>query len=389
MPASGTRGTASISARKYDMSDVISLLDVNRYPLLAILTNAGKDPVTKQGKAMKKRVTTDPEFKWYEDSLGPRNLTGEGTVDPDGGTLTLASPGGTDLQIGDIVLVALQKWVFEVTALSSPTAVTVGAELGGATGGALSAVGDVWIIGNGNEEGVGLRTIKGTTPSAKVGYCQIFRTPFGVTETAKNTQGLIKENDFDYQRKKKGIEHAVDIERAFIFGIASADTGRGTHPVRLTAGVLSKITVYATASVDTEAEFETWLEKAFAYGNVEKYLFASAPVISMINGWAKGKLEVLDKAKTYGLTILRYISPHGTVNIIKHSLLTGTIYGNYSIMIDMEVLTYRFLTNRDTKLLTNRQGNGDDERVDEFLTECGLMMEQDKRHAKMTKAAAL
>ena len=246
----------------------------------------------------------------------------------------------------------------------------------------------IWIIGNSNEEGVGLRTIKGTTPVVKTGYCQIFRTPFGITETAKNTQTLIKENDLDYQRRKKGIEHVVDIERAFIFGVSSADTGRGTsHPVRLTDGVLHKITVYATANVDTEAEFETWLESAFAYGNVEKYLFASASVISMINGWAKGKLEVLAKDKTYGLTITRYESPHGTVNLIKHPLLTGTPYGNYGLMLDMECLTYRYLSNRDTKLKTNRQANGDDERVDEYISEVGLQMEHDARHAEMSKSA--
>jgi len=64
MPSTtGIRGTTSLVARKYDVADVISLLDVDRYPLLAILTNAGKDPVTKQGKAMKKKETTDPEFK--------------------------------------------------------------------------------------------------------------------------------------------------------------------------------------------------------------------------------------------------------------------------------------------------------------------------------------
>lgn len=392
MPATGTRGSASLSAREYAMADVISLLDVSRYPLLAILTGAGKDPVSKKGKSMKKKETTDPEFKWYEDTYGIRKVTGEGTVDPDatGEALTLATPGGDAIQIGDILLVGLRKWVFEVTAWVSSTEVTVGAELGGATGGAQSVVGDIWIIGNANEEGVGLRTIKGTTPSAKAGYCQIFRTPFGVTETAKNTKTLIKENDFDYQRRKKLVEHMVDIERAFFFGVASSDTGRGSaHPVRLTAGIFSIITSYATASVDTEAEFETWLESAFAHGNTEKYLFASAAVVSMINGWAMGKLQLMSKEKTYGLTIWRYESPHGTVNIIKHALLTGTVYGNYAVMIDMECLTYRYLSNRDTKLLTNRQNNGDDERVDEYLSEVGLMMESESRHAEMTKAAAL
>ena len=135
MPATGTRGTASLSARKYDMADVISLLDVNRYPILGILTNAGKDPVTKQGKAMKKKETSDPEFKWYEDDLGKRRLTGSGTLDPDGGNLTITGESAY-CQVGDVILVALQKWVFQVTAIVDANTVTVGAELGGATGAA-------------------------------------------------------------------------------------------------------------------------------------------------------------------------------------------------------------------------------------------------------------
>lgn len=389
MPATGTRGTASLSARKYDMADVISLLDVNRYPILAILTNAGKDPVTKQGKAMKKKDTTDPEFKWNEDTFGSRAATvaAAQTLDPDaGGTFDVGTGEGAYFQAGDVICITDQKWVFEVTGVSTDT-LTVGAEKGGATGAATDIAGNaVWIIGNANEEGASLRAIKGTTPSEKVGYCQIFRTPFGVTETSKNTQTLIKENDFDYQRRKKGIEHMVDMERAFLYSKKSKDTS-GTHPKRFTEGILNIISTYATASVDTEAEFETWLESAFAYGNTEKYLFASAAVVSMINGWAKSKIQMVSKEKTYGITILKYVSPHGTLNVIKHSLLTGTPYGNYAIALDMECLTYRYLNSRDTKLLTNRQAPGDDERVDEYLTEAGLMMEQESRHAIMSKGS--
>ncbi len=102
---------------------------------------------------------------------------------------------------------------------------------------------------------------------------------------------------------------------------------------------------------------------------------------------AKGKLETLSTDKTYGLRITRYESPHGTVNIVKHPLLTGTTYGNYAVMLDLECLTYRYLSNRDTKLLTNRQAPGEDSRVDEYLTECGLQFEQQKRHAVMSKSA--
>ena len=176
------------------------------------------------------------------------------------------------------------------SAIVDANTVTVGPELGGATGAAASAVGDVWLIGNANEEGAGLRDIKSTIIQEISNYCQIFRTPVGITETSKNTKGLTKENDFDFQRRKKGIEHYVDIERSFLFGKKGIIT-TGTHPKRFTAGILSRIATYATASVDTESEFDAWLESLFAHGNTEKYLLASAAVVSMVNGWAKGKLQ--------------------------------------------------------------------------------------------------
>ncbi len=390
MGANGSRSSANLTARKYDVADVIALLDVARYPMLAILTNAGKDPVSKQGKAFKKQETTDSEFKWYEDEFGSREATvaAAQSVDPDAGgeTFDVGAGEGARFAVGDIVQVLSNKWTFEVTAVATDT-ITVGAELGGATGAAASIAGaTVWIIGNANEEGAGLREIKGTTPVEKVGYCQIFRTPFGVTNTSKNTQTLIKENDLDYQRRKKGIEHYIDIERAFLFGKKSKSTA-GTHPKRTTSGVIDTIATYATANVDTEAEFETWLEDVFRHGNTEKYAFASATVISMVNAFAKGKVQIVQSEKTYGIQIVKYISAHGTLNLIKHDMFTGTPYGNYAVAVDMEAASYRYLSARDTKLLTDRQNNGDDELVEEYLTEAGLELQQEKRHAIMSYAA--
>jgi hypothetical protein len=209
-----------------------------------------------------------------------------------------------------------------------------------------------------------------------------------VTETSRATKTFIKENDFDYQRRKKGIEHMVDIERAFLFGKKAKVTGAiNGKPQRFTGGVIPQITSYATANVDTEAEFETFLEDAFRYGNTEKYALASASFVSQINQWAKNKVQIVQSEKTYGILITRYISAHGTLNIIKHELLTGTTYGNYCVVLDMEALTYRYLTGRDTKLRTDRQDNGDDEKIEEYLSEVGLQFEQESRHAIASKGA--
>lgn len=384
------RDTTNRVARKYDMADVISLLDVNRYPLLAILTNAGKDPVSKQGKAFKKVSTSDPEFKWYEDDFQSKEATSHtgqtGKNLNAAVTLVVASGEGAKFAIGDIITLPSKKWNFKVTDVVTDT-LTLTAELGGATdqGQDLSSL-TIWIIGNANEEGATLRAIKGTTPSEKVGYCQIFRTPFGVTETSKNTDTMIKENDLDYQRRKKAIEHAVEIERAFIFG-KKYKTTSGTHPERHTEGVINAISTYADASVTTEALFEAFLEKAFTNGNTEKYAFLSPAFVTMINQWAKNKVTKVETEKSYGIRITRYDSAHGTLNMIKHDILKGTPYGNYCVVLDMENLEYRYLQNRDTKLLTDRQANDADTKIEEYLTECGLKIQLESTHAICSKGA--
>lgn len=387
MPSAiGIRGTPNMGVtRKYDLADVISLLDAERYPLLAIITNAGKDPSTKQGKSLKKKETTDPEFKWFEDKFGAR----EDIVASDqGAAATLAVTNGGYFSIGDVILVVKSTQatgnptgeVLLVTGVATNT-LTVVRQIGdGSSGGGLLKQNDiVWIIGNANEEGGDLRAIKATTVADLVNYCQIFRTPVGVTETARNTKGWTKEGDFDYQTRKKGIEHMVDIERAFLFGKKEIITS-GTQPKRFTGGVFQRISQVAS-NVSTRADFNSYLETLFKHGNTEKYLLAAPYVLSKISEFAMDKLQVVQGANTFGLTIIKYLSPHGTLNVIKHELLTGDLYGKSGVGLDLETLTYRYLSSRDTKLLTNRQGNGEDSRVDEYLTECGLQMEQPERHA--------
>lgn len=386
-----TRDTSNVAGRKYDVADVVSLLNVGRYPMLAILSNVkGMDPVTKAKKSLKKKETTDPEFKWFEDTFGTREgATASGNTSKNiasAPSVTVATGTGVNFSVGDVIKFVASGYTFLVTGVSSDT-LTLSNELGGLTGTVDLSSLTIWIIGNANEEGAGLRALKGTTSTEKTGYCQIFRTPFGVTETSRATKTFIKENDFDYQRRKKGIEHMIDIERAFLFGKKAKITGAGGKPQRFTGGVIPQITTYATANVDTEAEFETFLEDAFRNGNTEKYALASAAFVSQINQWAKNKVQIVQSEKTYGILITRYVSAHGTLNIIKHELLTGSVYGNYCVVLDMEALTYRYLTGRDTKLMTDRQDNGDDEKIEEYLSEVGLQFEQESRHAIASKGS--
>ena len=135
-------------------------------------------------------------------------MTASGTLSGTGGNVTVTGQSQYCL-VGDVILLATKKWVHAITAIVDANTITVGAELGGDTAATQTITGDAWIIGNANQEGADLRPILGTTAEEKVGYCQIFRTPFGITETGRETKTFIKENDLDYQRRKKAIEHMV------------------------------------------------------------------------------------------------------------------------------------------------------------------------------------
>ncbi len=138
----------------------------------------------------------------------------------------------------------------------------------------------------------------------------------------------------------------------------------------------------------TESEFEDFLVDAYRFGSDQKLLFVSAKVLGVINSWARGKVRVSPSAKTYGMNLKTYESGQGTVTLIKHKLLEGPEYKGYAILLDMTDLMYRFAPGRDTHIRVDIGTPGDDARTDEYLTECGLHLTLEKKHAVLTNAAS-
>jgi hypothetical protein len=164
----------------------------------------------------------------------------------------------------------------------------------------------------------------------------------------------------------------------------------GSQPRRTSKGVVPSITTNVTAAGGTltEASFFAALRPAFEYPGFmggEKLALLAPLVTDVLNAYARGKVQ-FDQARTaYGVKVVDYISPHGTIHAVTHPLLKGTKYGGYAVVLDLEDKAYRYLANsngsRDTKLLMNRQAPDADTRKDEYLTECGLQYGQEKRDA--------
>jgi hypothetical protein len=242
-------------------------------------------------------------------------------------------------------------------------------------------------IGTAFAEGstAGALATKGTIITEKTNYLQIFRKAVEISRTMANSE-LYGGADRPYQRKKKGIELMKEMERTFYFGEKVSGTTKGT------AGIDYFLSTNDTAAGGTltESEFETFLRKVFRYGSNSRYLFSAPIVLSVISLWAQGKLQTFPKDKTYGIAITQYLSPHGTLNLIKDVSLEyidisySSYYGGYAYAIELEDCVYRYLQNRDIQLETDIQNPGDDSYKDQYICEVGMEFHNEKKHGALT-----
>jgi hypothetical protein len=356
-----------------DMSNEIALLQPSEAPFVALT------------KRLTKEQATNPEFKWLERELEARwdavnnssNIAADGTeIVVDHGSYFRAGMLVKNPRTGEVVL---------VSSISTNTLTVVRAF--GETSAAIMNDNDpLLILGNVNEEGATAPGDAGGSPSAVSNYTQIFRTPFSVTNTANASKVYGSNKLLLQEQKDKGVLHRIDMERSFLFGEFKEDT-TGTNVKRATRGLLGFLDQNTTdaSGALTETEFNTWLRDVFKYGSSKKMLLASPLVVSVIDSWGVGKLQLVPEAQaTYGLHVNRYICSHGELLIVKEPLFEGTIYGGYAAAIDLGNIKYRYMQGRDTSLKTNIQANDADGRRDEYLTEAGLEVRLPKTHGLLT-----
>jgi hypothetical protein len=374
----GVRDTNTTLAAKLkiDMSEKIALLRPSAAPFITFLKRA-------KGNTM---AANNPKFSWLEDDLDARWDAINAAAGYATGITDVVVVNITYFSVGDIIKIPRTGECVLVTVVTTGTStLTVLRAYGTTVAAAIVDKDPLVIIGNANEEGAGVRTIKSFSETEVYNLCQIFKTPFGVTNT-QNATDMYGGNDLSYQQKKKGIEHTVDIARAFYFGELKLDT-TGTHPRRTTSGLLKFMAKnnYDASGALTQSEFDQNVcEVAFKYGSKEKLMLASARILSVINGWALGKLEISQGEDTFGLSVTKYVSPFGVLNIVYEPLFEGVVYGGQAAIIDVENVRYRPLKGRDTSLSTNIQANDIDGRTDQYLTEAGLEVRLPETHALLT-----
>tara|TARA_R110002020_G_scaffold181645_1_gene376748 strand:+ start:7179 stop:8633 length:1455 start_codon:yes stop_codon:yes gene_type:complete len=246
------------------------------------------------------------------------------------------------------------------------------------------------------------------------GYTQIFKTAinlFSGTAMATKYRGIANE----YQRvwTEKLMEHKMDLEHAFLFGVghpnggvAGASSEAAGAPMRTTHGILpyteknGKVYNFTYASSGYDAFLDA-MEDFFApeSGNSgNKLVLASRKVITYLNklgagsflnnsvGSSQYSLDVQNIKGNFGHMVTKVNTIYGDLHFVADPLLRGP-WENYCVGIDMKNVAYRPLSgngiNRDTFIETNIQDNDVDGRKDQIITEAGLEIQLPETHAVM------
>lgn len=248
------------------------------------------------------------------------------------------------------------------------------------------------IVGNINPEGGAMPDAIAYDPTKYYNYTQIFRTPLSITRTARRTR--LRTGDAYKKMKKEALElHGIEMEKAFIWGIPTENTGTNGKPERTTGGLIYNITANGgnVSDFTTQTDFtnatwldagEEWLdfelEETFRYGAQDKLAICGSGVVLQINKLIKeyGNYEFTPKTKAYGIQVLEWHTPFGMINLLTHPLFSFEATNrNTMIILEPKDLKYRFIDDTTFYPDPDKQNTGRgriDGTDEEWLTECGL-----------------
>lgn len=268
----------------------------------------------------------------------------------------------------------------------------IDAEIGNSAKGAANTIASILttdvLIQLGNINALGSDTVmdRATTTTTLFNYCQIFKDKVMMDNTTIQHAMEFGVDEFERQREKTAISHLQSIERALLFGRRGINKGTLEREAYSMGGLFQ----FVTSNVETVGNSGTLSYKkfrefcsdvAFKHGSDEKFMFTGSLMANAFADWYGNNLTLNPTYAILGVHVPTFITSEGKrINIIVHEMfkqipsLNGT-----ALFLDGEDILLR--PYRHTRLKENILAYSNDARADEFLTEIGLQVTQEKRHA--------
>ena len=372
----GARAVTDITEKrvKLDVSDKIFAYDPNAASLTRLLT-----------KARKKRKVSQYKFHWLEKDRYPRFDAVNKTAGYDADDVTITVDDGTKFFANALCMNKRTRERFYVTSVATND-LTVTRDLN-STAKPMVDNDVIEILSPTYVEGGDLGTSKSVKEREVEQFTQQIRTPFSLTGRDMHT-AMYGGTDQSTERRWQAVEHAISIEKAMWWSVkdsqAIAASGKFTTFMSGVHELVSDNVWDVNAIPFTERSFTEYLEYAMRYGDGgkmgsrQKFMFCSPRFITEVESWGKEKLYYHGNTDVYGIDATTYRSAHGKVMLIEHPLFEEE--GDIAFLLDLNHIRYAFHQGRDTKLLSDRGGNGVDGETWEFLSDVSLQVELASAH---------
>jgi len=266
-----------------------------------------------------------------------------------------------------------------------------------------------YVVGTSYEEGSTLMESNWADQpySTGFGYTQIFRTEFGMTNTARATALKYEPNEWARLWRDKLIEHKWEIEQTALFGKQGTYTGVGGSTYYSTQGAVDYVLENGNLfnlNHDSKRQ-DDFLEDLSQlvdprYNNSKSMMFfcdtATYNWLHKMGGYFQNNLEispnfsndfaVTGKKKAFGIDFTTISTVYGDINVARNIHLDGS--GVKILGVNMSYVKWRPLMgngmSRDTSIYVGVNGlenTGTDKRVDMILTEGGFEFTMPECHA--------
>lgn len=213
-------------------------------------------------------------------------------------------------------------------------------------------------------------------------YCQTFRKKLKITrnkmrEGGYDDDGKTSEQRRVNERNRLLKEHQNDIEKTLLFGVRQKQLVNDEW-LYVTGGVFSTVKTnilnITNSSQFTVGTIDSLIGKmsdaGFGAGNNKVLMFGSEfnsklndNVIKVFGG-STGTV-----IKEFGLSINRVYTSYGQVDFIYNPVLSS-LYPNSAIILDLDTIYLHVID--ESQLVTNEQEKGFDGAIDNYLTDCGI-----------------
>lgn len=388
----GLRGTGNWGPdeRPKNFRETILWLEPNgQSPLQALLSKMGSES------------TDDPEFNWWEEKLTHCRVQATAAIAASV-TALVVQEGALSAVKGDLFIVesAGGMWTNEIVYVSanptSDTALTIKRGFAGTTAASIGQ--NVYLTKIGSAFAEGTLSPKATTrnPTKLKNFCQIFKTTYEITETAKVTKsrtGPVMEKD----KKRKMFDIMRDMEMASIYGKKSESISTDNNqPIRTTSGLLDFITTHRTNFGSNSGQV-AWNEdnlidffsQVFDYDGMgagnQRLAFVGNAGLTAINKLARNSSSTrinFDKqvAVVYGMNFTKWVLPQGEIFFKTHPLFNIHPELTKAMMvINPKGIKERPL--RKLKFKDNVQANDADFQKGQWITETGFEVNHEETMA--------